>query len=132
VVIWRSRIITAPIDACVISERRRPTKRASLYSHMGKQNYSITREILISAIWFLKQKAVSERRGETRREASRRSTQRAFCYSHMGKQNNSITREILNLAMWIMEQKVIVFRCRTYIRDEPARPSPTRPGHEAL
>ena len=60
-------------------------------------------------------------------EASRRSTQRASCHSHMGKQNNIITREILILAMWFMEQKVILFRCRTDIRDEPARPEPARP-----
>ena len=75
---------------------------------------------------------ISERRRETRREASRRSPQRASCYSHMGKQNNIITREILILAMWCFEQKVILFRCRTDIRDEPARPEPARPGHDAL
>ena len=46
----------------------------------------------------------------------------------MGKQNSIITREILNLAMWFMEKEVIIFRCRTDIRDEPARPEPTRPG----
>ena len=66
---------------------------------------------------------VSERRRETRREASRRSTQRASCHSHMGK-HNIITREILILAMWFIEQKVIIFRCRTDIRDDPARPKP--------
>ena len=55
-------------------------------------------------------------------EASRRPTQRASCDSHMGKQNKIITREILILAMWCIEQKVIIFRCRTDIRDEPARP----------
>ena len=71
---------------------------------------------------------VSERRRETRREASRRSTQRASCHSHMGKQNNIITREILILAMGFIEQKVVIFRCRTDIRDEPARPEPARPG----
>ena len=59
-----------------------------------------------------------------RREASCRSTQRAFCHSHMGTQNIIITREILILAMWFMELKVIIFRCRTDIRDEPARPDP--------
>ena len=68
-----------------------------------------------------------ERRRGTRREASRRSTQRASCHSHMGKQKNIITGEILILAMWCMEQKVILFRCRTDIRDEPARPDPARP-----
>ena len=52
----------------------------------------------------------------------RRETQRASCHSHMGKQDNIITREILILAMWCIEQKVILFRCRTDIRDEPARP----------
>ena len=50
-------------------------------------------------------------------------TQRASCNSHMGKQNN-ITREILMLAMWFMKQKVILFRCRTNICDDPARPEP--------
>ena len=40
---------------------------------------------------------ISERRRETRHEASRRSTQRAFFHSHMGKQNNIITRETLIL-----------------------------------
>jgi len=70
---------------------------------------------------------ISERRRETRREASRRSTQRASCDSHMGKPDNVITREILILAIWFIEQKVILFRCRTNIRDEPARP-----GHDAL
>ena len=39
----------------------------------------------------------------------------------MGKQNNIIIREILILAMWFMEQEVFPFRCRTDIRDEPAR-----------
>ena len=53
-------------------------------------------------------------------------------HSHMGKQNNIITREKLILAMWCMEQKVILFRCRIDIRDEQARPSPARPGHDAL
>ena len=66
--------------------------------------------------------SISERRQETRREASRRSTQRASCHSHMGKQNDIITREILILDIWFIEQKVIVFRCRTDIRGEPARP----------
>ena len=70
---------------------------------------------------------ISERRRETRREASRRSTQRASCHSHMRKENNIITRERLILAMWFMEQKVILFQCRTDIRDEPARPEPARP-----
>ena len=45
----------------------------------------------------------------------------------MGKQNNIITREILISAMWFIEQKLILFRCRTDIRDEPARPEPARP-----
>ena len=72
-------------------------------------------------------KIISERRRETRHEASRRSTQRASCHSHTGKRNNIITREILILAMWCMEQEVILFRCRTDIRDEPARPEPARP-----
>ena len=65
---------------------------------------------------------VSERRREKRCEASRRSTQRASCYSHMGQQNNKMAREILMSAMWFIERKVILFRCRTDIRDEPARP----------
>ena len=70
---------------------------------------------------------ISERRGETRREASRRSTQGSSCYSHMGEQNNNITREILILALWYIEQNFFPFRLRTYIRDEPARPEPARP-----
>ena len=70
---------------------------------------------------------ISEWRRETRREASRRSTQRASCHSHTWKHNNIITGEILILAMWCIEQKVILFRCRTDIRDEPARPEPARP-----
>ena len=70
---------------------------------------------------------ISERRTETRRETSRRSTQRASCYSQMGKQNNVITQEILILAIWFIEQKTIIFRCRTDIRDEPARPDTARP-----
>ena len=70
---------------------------------------------------------IRERRRETRRETSLQSTQRASCHSHMGEQNNIITREILILAMWCIEQTVILFRCRTDIRDEPARP-----GHDAL
>ena len=69
---------------------------------------------------------ISERKRETRREASRRSTQRASCYSHMGKQNNIINHEILILAIWFMEQKVIIFWCRTDIHDEPAWPEPAR------
>ena len=69
----------------------------------------------------------SERRGETRRESSIRSTHRASYYSHMGKQNNIIIREILISALWFKEKKVIKFRCRTNIRDEPARS-----GHDAL
>ena len=44
----------------------------------------------------------------------------------MGKQNNIITREILILATWFTEQKVILFRCRTDIPDELARPEPAR------
>ena len=51
----------------IISERRRETQRetslrstqrASLYSHMGKQNNNITREILILAMWFIEQKSI--------------------------------------------------------------------------
>jgi len=34
---------------------------------------------------------------------------------------------MLILAMWFIEQNVILFRCRIYIRDEPARPEPARP-----
>ena len=45
----------------------------------------------------------------------------------MGKQNNIITREILILTMRFMEQKVILFRYRTDVRDEPARPQSARP-----
>ena len=75
---------------------------------------------------------ISERRRETLREALRRSPQRASCYNHMGKQNNIITGEIMILAMWFMEQKIILFRFRIDIRDEPARPEPARPGHDAL
>jgi len=45
----------------------------------------------------------------------------SFLFSHMRKPNNIITREILILAIWFIEQKVIIFRCRTNIRDEPAR-----------
>ena len=75
---------------------------------------------------------VSERRRETRREASRRTTQRASCHSHMGNQNNIITREILILAMWFIEQKVILFRCRIDIRDELARPEPAMTVFDGL
>ena len=46
----------------------------------------------------------------------------------MGKENIIITRQLLILAMLFMEQKVIIFRCRTDIRDEPARPEPTQLG----
>ena len=57
-----------------------------------------------------------------RRDAQRRvDRRRASCHSHMRKQN-IITREILILAMWCIEQKAFLFRCRTDIRDEPARP----------
>ena len=57
---------------------------------------------------------------------------RASCYSYMNKQNNSKTREILFSAMWSINQKIIHFRCRTSIRDEPARTGPTRPGHDVF
>ena len=70
-------------------------------------------------------KVISERRRENRREASRRLTQKASCHSHMEKQNNIKTREILIFAIWFIEQKIIIFRCRTDIRAEPARPGPT-------
>ena len=33
----------------------RSAQRASCYSHMGKQNKIITREILVLAMWFIKQ-----------------------------------------------------------------------------
>ena len=62
----------------------------------------------------------------------RRETQRASFYSHLGIQTNIITREILILAMWFIELKVILLRCRTDIRDEPARPEPARSGHDAF
>ena len=67
---------------------------------------------------------ISERRRETRREASPPSTQRASCDSHMEKQNNIITREVLILATWFIELRFIIFRCETDISDEPARPEP--------
>ena len=38
--------------------KRRSTKRASFYSHMGKQNSIITREILILAMCFIEQKVI--------------------------------------------------------------------------
>ena len=66
--------------------------------------------------------------GGERRDAERRvDRRRDSCHSHKGKQNNIKTREILILAMWCIEQKFILFRCRTDIRDEPARPEPARP-----
>ena len=45
----------------IISERRRETQRASFYSHVGKQNNIITREILILAMWFRDQKVIISR-----------------------------------------------------------------------
>ena len=72
---------------------------------------------------------ISERRRETRREASRRSTQRDSFYVHMGKQNIT-TCEILTLAIWFIEQKFIFFFDLELIsvmkRPGPDRPDPAR------
>ena len=55
----------------------------------------------------------------------------------MGKKNSIITSEILILFMWFTEKKDIIIRCRTDIRDEPARPDmarpdPARAGRDAI
>ena len=99
------------------------------YFKLGFRGMTLKVVLRLSRILYL---FISERRRGRRREASRRSTQRASCHSHTGKQNNIITRETLILAMWCIEQKVILFRSRTDIRDELARPGPTRPGHGAF
>jgi len=73
----------------------------------------------------LSQPVLSLASGRERRDAKRRvDRRRELPVSHMGKPNNVITREILILAIWFIEQKVILFRYRTNIRDELARPEP--------
>ena len=53
-----SRVISERRRETLREASRRSTQRASCYSHMGKQNNIITRELLSLAMWLIRQKFI--------------------------------------------------------------------------